>query len=189
MKDDGSDLIEIIAKSANPELAAERIYQLFGRRFIVEETKLANDDQYTRDAYRGAEDDDEDEDDEAETNTLSERERQRRARRDMRRAGVPPPDAARKRDLSMLDSDVLNALVQKHDDGLIESVREKGCGMALIEYIVNKGQTGFSEFQLSRIMQDHCGADFAKRYSAPTDEGRKMREATLIARNANWLGV
>jgi hypothetical protein len=92
------ELAQIIAKSEHPHAAAERVFQLFGKRFIVEK----NTDETTAGAYDEPGDHEGDENDEDEAEAETQAERRARLRRELaeadgrerRRNAVPTRKAA-----------------------------------------------------------------------------------------------
>ena len=85
----------------------------------------------------------------------------------------------------MLDVDVLNAVVQKSDDNLLATIKKQRCGMAVLEGFT-KGLGQWSEVQVTRIINDHYGADAVKKMTEQSAEGALLRKALQKANHAHW---
>src|SRR5262249_4924625 len=82
-----------------------------------------------------------------------------------------------RKDLTMLDFDVLNTAIQKHDDNLIATIKKRRCGLAVLEGYVEKGLGQWSEVQVTQIINDHYCADAVKKMTEQSGEGVVIRKA------------
>jgi hypothetical protein len=159
------------------------------RGVIVEAMKRAiakNSDNDRPEAFDPDSGEDDDREEEAElTQAQRAAAERRRLLAALARAGVAPPSATRK-GYPMVDTD---ALVEKIGDDLIEKIRKEGYGLAVVKNFVEEGTFRFSEHQITKILMNHWGADFAKNFAAQTPNGLIARKAVEKARNANWLGI
>jgi hypothetical protein len=163
----------------------EIICKYADRRDVIVAMKRAiakNDPEMTAAAYDGDEDDEHDEhgeDDEDETE-LSPRERTRRGRKLIQNARESARQARTKRDLPMIDPDVVIAQVSK-----------AGLGLAVVKRFAETGAGDeLTEHQIVKLAMGELGAAaFSKLYQSDDELGRMLRTATTKARNAQWAGA
>jgi hypothetical protein len=173
------EIERIFANSVNVQKTADRLYQLTGRRFIVEEVGKNDGDGFTAGAY-GPGDGDEEEDVESEVESETPAERRARERRDRKlieNARESGRLASTKRDLTMIDPDVL-----------ISQLSKAGLGFAMVKRFVEKTDGDeLTEQQVTALLMGTWGAEFGKRFQAQDEEGRIARAAVMKARNAQWF--
>jgi hypothetical protein len=120
--------------------------------------------------------DDEDEEDETELSPRGQARRRRQLAENVRETGRL--ESTRK-DLAMIDPDVL-----------ISQVSKGGLGFAMVKRFVEKTESDeLTESQVTTLLLAEFGKDFAKRFQADTPEGRIARQAVEKARNAQWAGA
>jgi hypothetical protein len=166
----------VITKHADTEEARGTVAAI--RRAV--ELFNKNTDDFTAEAYRDpdAADDgeDEDDDDEIDGGEPAARRRARRLQRDPAAlAAALVGERTEKR------SETMTA------DAMIESIKKSGCAIAILKRFVKEGKDAWSEFQITKILTDHWGADFAKNLQAQTPEGLLARRALEQARNAQFI--
>jgi hypothetical protein len=175
------EIEKIFARSVDVQKTADRLYQLTGRRFIVEEIGK-NDPEYTQGAYddpdKGDAGGDYDELDDGETE-LSPREQTRRRRQLAENAAERGRIEATKllKGVTMIDSDTL-----------IEQVTKAGLGFAVVKRFAEKADSDeLTEAQCTALLMGAWGREFGKRFQAQDEEGRIARAAVMRARDAAWL--
>jgi hypothetical protein len=147
-----------------------------------------NTDEMTAGAYGPGDDDEEDDEDEREAER-SQRERERRRRQLAERVAERGRlEATNKllKGIAMIDTD---ALVEKIDNNLIELAAKQGCGIAVLKAYVEEDRYRWCERQVTKILTDAWGKDFAKNLQSQTPEGLTARQALEKARNAQWLAA
>jgi hypothetical protein len=141
-----------------------------------------NDDSYTSGAYGEDVDPDaaeledaRDEEDDEEDDETAGRERARRLQRDPAAlAAASVGERTEKRSETMTT------------DEMIESIRKSGCAIAILKRFVDEGKDAWTEFQITKILSDHWGADFAKNLTAQTPDGLIARQALQKAKYDGW---
>jgi hypothetical protein len=171
------EIEQIFANSVDVQKTADRLYQLTGRRFIVEEVDK-NDDTFTAGAYDPPPGDDDKEDDENETETeLSPRERARRQRQLAENVRETGRLESTRKDLAMLDPDVL-----------ISQVSKAGLGFTVVKHFLEKTDSDeLTESQVTALLMGAWGAEFGKKFQTNDEEGRIARAAVAKARDAAWF--
>jgi hypothetical protein len=162
----------IITKHADTPEARETVEAI--RRAVALINK--NDETFTPGAYGPGDggEDREDEEDEAER-----RARERRDRKLMENSRESGRLASTKRDLTMIDPDVL-----------ISQLSKAGLGFAMVKRFVEKTESDeLTEGQVTALLMGAWGAEFGKRFQAQDSEGRIARQAVEKARNAQWAGA
>jgi hypothetical protein len=141
---ENDDLIEIIRKSEHPHVAAERIFQLFGKRFVVE--KVDGDD--PRAFKPGPGDPEPDEDEREETETAAER--RTRARQDRKMI-------ENVRESGELEATTRKASTMTMDDltGIAETICKRADAVTIKKLAmaeIGRGASLFSSFERSAML-------------------------------------
>jgi hypothetical protein len=172
-RDDGE---VIVTKHRDTEEARGTIEAI--RRLVEGINK--NSDEYTEGAYGEHEDAEHDQgDDDAEDadEELSPRERARRDRKLIANAReTARQTSTAKRNLPMIDPDVM-----------IEQVNKAGLGLAMVKRFAEMGRDELTEHQVTALLLGAWGVEFGKRFQAQDAEGVMARAAVAKARDGAWF--
>jgi hypothetical protein len=177
------EIEQIFANSVDVQKTADRLYQLTGRRFIVEEVDKNDGDGFTAGAYDDPDKGDDDREDlESEEDGIepSARERARRQRQlaeNVRETGRQESTAKLLKGVAMMNSETL-----------IEKINAARLGFACVKRFVEKADSDeLTEQQVTDLLLGAWGAEFGKRFQAQDEEGQIARAAVMKARDASWL--
>jgi hypothetical protein len=172
------EIEQIFANSVDVQKTADRLYQLTGRRFVVEEVDKNDGDGFTAGAYDDPEkgdDDREDLENEEDETELSPRERARRQGQLQGRIAETGFQESTKRNTM-------------NPDLLIEKINGASLGFAVVKRLLEKTDSDeLTESQVTALLMGTWGREFGKRFQAQDEDGRIARAAVMKARDAAWF--